>query len=443
MKRLFILIAALILAVNSAYALPRSVALRNSGNQAGYERLVRGLEPTLWLATDEGITVSGSNVTQWDSKIGSISFTQGTAANQPLLSTSGVENLVLQSQTFDSSSWTKFRSSISSDSTTAPDGTTTADTLVEDATASNTHYMRQGTQTFVSGETYRVSVNFKDASRRYVGIYLSTTAFSGNPQVWVDLNDGTVVAESATSSYGVIDKGSGWYEVWMIATADATASDTFAIYLSEDDSPTLSYNGDGSSGVYVWGSQIRRVSTPPTYVATTNAPVHGSTTGRKGVVFDGVDQYMDTVSATLETIVDADTAEIFVVVAGNDPASASDSVFGDSSGNLRVRAVSGYWRAENYDTGYDVAASTLAFTSGQPLVLNARHDSGSVYLIDRTSETSAVTNDTAYMANKVRVGQATASLDGAIYEIITFDKVLSDNQRQAIIEGLESKYRID
>jgi hypothetical protein len=50
-------------------------------------------------------------------------------------------NLALQSQTFDNASWTKYQSSVTANSTTAPDGTLTADTLADTA-VNDTHQIQ-------------------------------------------------------------------------------------------------------------------------------------------------------------------------------------------------------------------------------------------------------------------------------------------------------------
>ena len=64
-------------------------------------------------------------------------------------------NLCLQSQAFDNASWTKTRATITTDATTAPDGTSTADKIVEDATAANDHQMYQ----VIAKETFKDDVN--------------------------------------------------------------------------------------------------------------------------------------------------------------------------------------------------------------------------------------------------------------------------------------------
>ena len=51
-------------------------------------------------------------------------------------------NLVPFSEEFDNAAWTKTRATISADAVVAPDGTLTADKLVEDATAANSHGMK-------------------------------------------------------------------------------------------------------------------------------------------------------------------------------------------------------------------------------------------------------------------------------------------------------------
>lgn len=64
-------------------------------------------------------------------------------------------NLVGYSEQFDNAAWTKARSSITANLATAPDGTATADKLVEDTTTSNTHTINPAPRPFW---TFSISV---------------------------------------------------------------------------------------------------------------------------------------------------------------------------------------------------------------------------------------------------------------------------------------------
>lgn len=178
-----------------------------------------------------------------------------------IAATNGVSrriNLLLQSQNIGTT-WANNRSSVALDSAAAPDGTPTADTLIEDATTGQ-HYVTQTVAT-VAGQTYTLSSHFK-AKERSVGLLVAGGTFRAN----FDLSTGSVFAVGAPIAYDMIALSDGWYRCWLTFTAGAS---TIVLQSMADDPAGFSYAGNGSSGIYVWGAQLRPGSVPGTYTPTT------------------------------------------------------------------------------------------------------------------------------------------------------------------------------
>jgi hypothetical protein len=190
-------------------------------------------------------------------------------------------NLIGYSQAFDDAVWTKSNSSITANSTAAPDGTTTADTLVEN-TANNTHYVYASANanlfaTIVTGATYTASIFAKPAGRnriRFSGD--GSSAFLGG-DVLFDVSAGTVVGSlpSGVTSASIVSAGNGWYRCIIVSVATGTVARPI-VFL--DNGTTTSYTGDGTSGVFLWGVQLEFGSTANSYVATTPTRVYGTPT---------------------------------------------------------------------------------------------------------------------------------------------------------------------
>jgi hypothetical protein len=189
-------------------------------------------------------------------------------------------NLIGYSQAFDDAVWTKSNSSITANSTTAPDGTTTADTLVEN-TANNTHYLYASANanlfaTIVTGATYTASIFAKPAGRnriRFSGD--GSSAFLGGDVIF-DVANGTVGSiPSGVTSASIVSVGNGWYRCIVVAVATGTVARPI-VFL--DNGTTNSYTGDGTSGVFLWGVQLEFGSTANSYVATTPTRVYGTPT---------------------------------------------------------------------------------------------------------------------------------------------------------------------
>jgi hypothetical protein len=175
-------------------------------------------------------------------------------------------NLLLQSQTFDSASWSKIGATVTANTTTAPDGTTTADTLVED-TSTGVHIAFQA-GSFVAGTTYTITVFAKAGTRTRLNmINVGGVSYEGN----FDLLTGTVIS-SPLGTASITAAGNGWYRCQMTSTAGATASGNVQFRLVSSGT-TTSYTGDGTSGLFLWGAQLEAGASATSYIPTVASQV--------------------------------------------------------------------------------------------------------------------------------------------------------------------------
>jgi hypothetical protein len=172
-------------------------------------------------------------------------------------------NRVPMSEGFALAAWTKTRSSISSNTTTAPDGTSTADTLIEDGTAAQTHYVEQ-TVTTGTGTVVTYSVYCKAKERTWVGIYVGTTTKGSTFDLANGLASGTIF--SAPLATEITSVGSGWYRCSITFEASA-ATEAVRVYIAEG-SGDITYSGDAASGIYIWGAMLNAGPTALTYTKT-------------------------------------------------------------------------------------------------------------------------------------------------------------------------------
>jgi len=169
-------------------------------------------------------------------------------------------NLVLQSQTFENASWQKYNATATANTTTAPDGTTTADTLT-DNTANDIHVTYQSLS-LTAGEN-TISVYAKANTLSHASIYIFDGANFFSSGIF-NLSNGTV-----SGAGSIVSAGNGWYRVSFTATI---ASGSGNVYIALSNGSTISYAGTGQS-IYVWGYQLETGDIATDYIPTTTAAV--------------------------------------------------------------------------------------------------------------------------------------------------------------------------
>lgn len=216
-------------------------------------------------------------------------------------------NLFTYSQEFDNAAWTKGNSSVTANATTAPDGTTTADKLVEAATSS-THYVQQNVGTV--GRYEILSVYAKPAGRDWVAIQLS-----GASGAWFNVSTGVVGTVTGTGASATIEPAAnGFYRCSLRFRRETSGYN--AIFCTSTDA-VYSYAGDGTSGVYLWGAQIEPVTFQTrarTYLMTTSAAYRGprfnyrpATKEPRGLLNEETKTNLATQSEFLNGVTDAPT----------------------------------------------------------------------------------------------------------------------------------------
>jgi len=192
------------------------------------------------------------------------------------------ENLLLRSDDFGNATWTKVQLSVSTNTTTAPDGTITADSLIEN-TANAQRYVFQQITKSAASEDYLLSVYYKNAvGSRNLIVALTNGTTSGRGAIFT--TNGTVSASNVSIGTGsgfviksstVTSVGDGWYRASILVNTDTSTRLDAVVYLSQSSTSVLSYTGDGVSSIFLWGAQLERHSSARAYIPTTTAAVYG------------------------------------------------------------------------------------------------------------------------------------------------------------------------
>jgi len=195
--------------------------------------------------------------------------TTATRVNEQGLIEVVPRNLFTYSEQFNDASWVKAGVSVTTNTTTAPDGTLTADSVIENSATATQHRMAKFSISLTSGTTYTISAYVKR------GVGSRNVQFGGSGTgVWIrvyfDLTNGTVGSQ-VNGTGTITNVGDGWYKITATGVCDLTGNNTF--FLANTNGTTSgseTYNGDGVSSIVWWGAQLESGSSATEYFPTTD-----------------------------------------------------------------------------------------------------------------------------------------------------------------------------
>lgn len=175
-------------------------------------------------------------------------------------------NLLLYSEDL-SQTWSNTRSTDTQSAGLGPFATADANSLNEDGTASNTHYIAQ-TFTAADNTVYTLSVYLKASNRTWARLDVlqrDGTVLS----VYFDLANGIIGTAGATAHMESV--GNGWHRCGITADlGSGGTSEACRIFVAEDDGD-VTFSGLTQESILVWGAQLEAWFEPRYYVPTTSA----------------------------------------------------------------------------------------------------------------------------------------------------------------------------
>jgi len=150
----------------------------------------------------------------------------------------------------------------------APDMSQTADKLIE--STSNSVHWTYNSISAIDNQDYTFSVYAKKSERTRLTIYPNNKANVGFNAVY-DLDAGTVVSTPAQMTATIKDVGNGWYRCVGTWNANTGGSAVFVRVGLVSSGTNISYQGDGSSGLFLWGQQLEAGAFPTSYIPTNGA----------------------------------------------------------------------------------------------------------------------------------------------------------------------------
>jgi hypothetical protein len=180
-----------------------------------------------------------------------------TAAQRAAL---GYGNLLTRTQDFDSVEWSKVDVDVTANTTTAPDGTSTADTLMENISG-YPHIIYQPAYKDTIVLPYTGSIYVKANGRDHVYLSVSNGNESSFFYAHFDLSSGSVhqgpssVGGWIAVSAAITPAGDEWYKISLSGYSSTENVVQLMLYL-ENAAWDHTYTGDPTKGVYLWGAQL-------------------------------------------------------------------------------------------------------------------------------------------------------------------------------------------
>ncbi|WP_438482726.1 phage head spike fiber domain-containing protein [Oleiharenicola lentus] len=161
---------------------------------------------------------------------------------------------------FENAYWTKIAASVSANATTAPDATSTADSLIETATTAQHYAQLTSLLPLSAGGIYEFSFYTKTNGRSvYFELGGCRSAYDFSLSA---LTPGNSYAASWTFiSCSATDVGSGWFQMRIRGICNTAGTHNAKMHTSPNGNAYagLSYAGDGVSGIYLWGASLVQI----------------------------------------------------------------------------------------------------------------------------------------------------------------------------------------
>ena len=204
----------------------------------------------------------------------------------------GGGNSVLQSQTFDNASWTKSGATITANGATAPDGSATADIIIDSSLTQ--HHASQVVTVPTAAADFSFSLSVAPGARSWVSLQMVESTGSHTATVYADVTNGTLGTSSTSGANWtnvrthIKSQGGGWYRVTITArkASAATTVTVFAVIAEADNDVTFA--ATSGNALSIWGAAFTQSSVPVRYVATTSATVAAVSQSSAGMYVKGL-----------------------------------------------------------------------------------------------------------------------------------------------------------
>jgi hypothetical protein len=334
-------------------------------------------------------------------------------------------NLLTYSEQFDNAAWVKQAATVTTNATTAPDGTTAADFFVP-STANAFHRVYE-LAVIANATVYTYTVYAKNSGTRYLQLEMNT-GFAKYANF--DLVSGVVGTTDATSS-SITSVGNGWYRCSMTATSTGVLGELNIVAANSSSASAFpAYVSNGTDGIYIWGAQLEAGAFATSYIPTvasqvTRAADSASMIGNNfarwytqgvGTLFASGDRMTSSTFSSQATIDDGTTSNEIYVISNNPGYSGTTP-----QGSITAAGV-----------GNGTASGTVAVGAAAKMAL-AFSSSNSAFSAQGASA-SAISGNVPSSVNRMTIGLRSSAiyLNGHVSRIAYYPRRLANTELTAL-----------
>lgn len=392
------------------------------------------------LGSDAQLLAAGYAVTRSSSARNhlGIDFANNTAvfeAGKGILIEGGRTNVSRQSIVLSDSFYsTKTGVTVTDDQTAGPDGTTTAEKIVENSAATTCTFGRGSAPASPPANDFVISIYVKYGGRQWMELR-STDSAAVTKRTWFDLQNG-VKGTSQHDAAGIINVSNGWYRIWIYhhtTTAAATLA-TYALQSRSADNSTGAISaGDGSIYTYAWGMQAEAGFFPSGMIVTLNASAGRGTPGIGLTLNNITDAHTTLIKARMALGVATGVDQVLCQL-DNDNVNSIVRLFRNSSRELRLQILTTGTERANLllGTAFDDTVISAGFTTRPGGSL-------SVFMVGGTVQTT--TPASLPVMNRSRIGHGGNTAAPASHSFAWIQRFarwpgMTDTELQAAVTAL-------